>query len=76
MIKLRLPPLPKSQTVKVTISLSGELHTALQQYAEMHSEVSGERNDVTRLIPYMLELFIDGDRVFRRSRRVNCAKPT
>jgi hypothetical protein len=75
MTKLRLPPLPKSQTVKVTVSLSAELNAALEQYAELHSQVSGERNDLTRLIPYMLEAFIESDRAFRASRRAERTKP-
>ena len=67
MTKLRLGPLPKAQQVKITIKLSSELKQTLDRYAEMHSASTGERNDAVRLIPYMLQAFMEGDREFQKA---------
>ena len=67
--KLRLGPVPKAQPVKLTITLSAELKATLDRYAEVHSQSNGEKNDVERLIPFMLEAFIASDREFKRAGR-------
>lgn len=67
--KLRLGPLPKAKPVRLTITISAELKATLDRYAEMHSQSNGETNDITRLIPYMLETFVDRDRAFQQSCR-------
>jgi len=67
--KLRLGPLPKAQHVKITITVTAELKELLDRYAEVHSQSNGEKNDVTRLIPYMLASFINGDRAFRGTKQ-------
>ena len=67
--KLRLGPLPKVQPVRITISVTAELKAILDQYADLHSQSTGEKNDVERLIPYMLEAFIAKDRGFRTAAR-------
>lgn len=64
-MKLKLGPLPKNETVKVTVQLSGELKSKLEQYAHLHSEAFGRRVDATALIPLMLQTFMDRDRGFR-----------
>ena len=66
--KLRLGPVPKAQQVKITLSVSAELKETLDRYAAVHSSATGEQNDVERLIPYMLEAFMAGDRAFRSTR--------
>lgn len=63
--KLRLGPVPKARPIKMTITLSAELKATLERYAEVHSQSNGEKNDVQRLIPFMLEAFIASDRGFR-----------
>lgn len=63
--KLKLGPLPKAQPVKITILVSAELKATLDEYAALHAQSSGERNDVERLIPFMLDAFINSDRGFR-----------
>lgn len=67
--KLRLGPVPKAQPVRLTITLTAELKATLDRYAEVHSQATGEKNDVERLVPFMLEAFVAGDRGFRRARR-------
>ena len=63
--KLRLGPLPKAQPVRITITLTAELKETLDRYADIHAASNGEKNDVERLIPFMLEAFMLGDRAFR-----------
>ncbi|MFS2204070.1 DUF2274 domain-containing protein [Variovorax sp. Varisp36] len=64
--KLRLGPLPKAEVVKLTISVSAELKTTLDRYAELHSREYGKIVDATALIPHMLYTFMARDREFRK----------
>lgn len=66
--KLRLGPIPKTETVRLTITLSAKLRTDLDRYAELHAQAWGEPVDAATLIPYMLETFIVRDRGFRKAR--------
>jgi len=66
--KLRLGPLPRSEMVKLTISISAATKVALEQYASLHSQLHGESIDAVALIPYMLEEFIERDRGFKALR--------
>jgi hypothetical protein len=63
--KLRLGPLPKTETLKITFTCTGVLKVELERYAAMHSQAYGEPVDAVTLIPYMLETFIARDRAFR-----------
>jgi hypothetical protein len=69
--RLRLGPLPRTESIKLTVSLPAELKTCLDDYAAAHSRVHGEAVDAATLIPHMLQLFIARDRGFKalRSRR-------
>jgi len=69
MTALRLGPLPKTETLKLTISLTVELKAQLDRYAELHSQTWGETVDATALVPHMLEAFMARDRGFRQSFR-------
>ncbi|WP_027793694.1 DUF2274 domain-containing protein [Paraburkholderia acidipaludis] len=64
--KLRLGPLPDTQTVKLTFTCSAILKTDLDRYAALHAQTYGEAVDAATLIPHMLEAFIAGDRNFKR----------
>lgn len=64
--KLRLGPLPKSDSVKVTFLCPVELKDHLESYAALHSQTYGEKVDVMALIPHMLHAFISRDRLFKR----------
>ena len=66
--KLRLGPLPKTESVKLTFACPAGLKTDLDRYASLHAQTYGETVDAATLIPYMLEAFMAGDRGFRRSR--------
>ena len=65
--KLRLGPLPKTETVKLTIALTAALKADLERYAALHAQTYGEPVDTTTLIPHMLEAFIARDRGFRKA---------
>ncbi len=66
--KLRLGPLPKTESVKLTFACPASLKTDLDRYAALHAQTYGEAVDAATLIPHMLEAFIAGDRGFRRGR--------
>ncbi|MGN4074324.1 DUF2274 domain-containing protein [Burkholderia gladioli] len=68
--KLRLGPLPKTESVKLTFACPAALKADLDRYAALHAQVYGEAVDATTLIPHMLEAFIAGDREFKRGRGV------
>lgn len=65
--KLRLGPIPKTETVKLTIALSTTLKTNLDRYAALHAKVWGQPISMAALIPFMLETFIARDRGFRKA---------
>jgi hypothetical protein len=64
--RLRLGPLPKAKVVKLTVTMTAELKSALEHYAELHSQLHGEKVDAAVLIPHMLAAFIARDRVFTK----------
>lgn len=63
--KLRLGPLPRTEPVKLTITLSAELKTTLDRYAALHAQTYGEQVDAAALVPHMVEAFMARDRGFR-----------
>ena len=71
--KLRLGPLPKTETVKLTIALTTALKSDLERYAALHAQTYGEPVDAATLIPHMLEAFIARDRGFKRAARPRTA---
>ena len=64
--QLRLGPLPKTESVKLTFSCSATLKAELDRYAALHAQTYGEAVDAATLIPHMLEAFMARDRGFRR----------
>jgi len=65
--KLRLGPLPKTESIKLTFACPGCLKADLDRYATLHAQTYGEAVDAAALIPHMLEAFMAGDRGFRKS---------
>lgn len=63
--KLRLGPLPKTESTKLTFACSVGLKADLDRYAALHAQAYGEMVDAATLIPHMLEAFMAGDRGFR-----------
>lgn len=64
--KLRLGPLPKTESVKVTFACPASLKVDLDRYAALHARTYGEAVDATTLIPHMLEAFMARDRAFKK----------
>jgi hypothetical protein len=63
--KLRLGPLPSTDTVKLAVTLSVGLKAQLDRYAALHSETWGEAVQAADLIPHMLTQFILRDKAFK-----------
>ena len=68
--RLRLGPLPKTETVKLTFTCTVVLKAELERYAVMHSQAYGESVDAITLIPYILETFMARDRAFKKAEGV------
>lgn len=66
--KLRLGPLPKTDTVKLTFACSADLKSDLDRYTALHARTYGEAVDTATLIPHMLAAFMAGDRGFKKAR--------
>lgn len=66
--KLRLGPLPRLESTKLTFACPASLKQDLDRYAALHAQTYGEAVDVVTLIPLMLEAFMAGDRRFRSCR--------
>lgn len=64
--KLRLGPLPKTESVKLTFACPASLKADLDHYAALHAQAYGETVDAVALIPHMLEAFMAGDRGFKK----------
>lgn len=65
--KLRLGPLPKTESTKLTFVCPASLKADLDRYAALHAQTYGEAVDAAVLIPHMLEAFMAGDRGFKRA---------
>ena len=63
--KLRLGPLPRTETVKLTITLTAALKADLERYAALHAQTYGEPVDTVTLISHMLTVFMARDRGFK-----------
>jgi hypothetical protein len=63
--KLRLGPLPSTDTLKLTITVPVGLKAQLDRYAALHSETWGETVLSADLIPHMLTQFILRDKAFK-----------
>jgi hypothetical protein len=66
---LKLGPLPKHSTVKVTIVLAELLKEELDAYAAEHGKLHGKPVETAELIPHMLEAFLRADRAWCRLRK-------
>ncbi|CAL5242290.1 hypothetical protein PASLES2_13100 [Pseudomonas aeruginosa] len=69
--KLRLGPLPKLESTKMTFACPASLRADLDRYAALHAQTYGEAVDAATLIPHMLEAFMAGDRGFKRTHAMN-----
>ena len=72
---LRLGPLPKTESTKLTFNCPASLKSDLDRYAALHAQTYGEAVDAATLIPYMLEAFMAGDRGFRKGTTAKTTTP-
>ncbi|CAN7367122.1 DUF2274 domain-containing protein [Acidovorax sp. LjRoot129] len=63
--RLSLGALPRSDAVKLTVSLPADLKAQLDDYAAMHGRVYQLPVDAASLVPHMLAAFIARDRGFK-----------
>lgn len=73
--RLRLGPLPRSESVKLTFACPVSLKADLDRYAALHAQTYGETVDAATLIPHMLEAFMARDRGFRRGKEEGSWSP-
>ena len=73
--KLRLGPLPKTEVVRMTITLPAKVKADLDRYAALYTSAFGEPVDAAVLAPHMLAAFMDHDRAFRRARQGTSLEP-
>lgn len=69
MAELKLPKLPDRTPVRMTISLSPDLHESLTAYAGLYAQTYGREEPLAELVPAMLTSFLESDRAFSRRRR-------
>jgi hypothetical protein len=65
MTDLKLGPLPKNETVRLSITVTKPLKDALDLYAQEYSKAY-EPTDTATLIPHMLEAFLRSDKAFMK----------
>ncbi|WP_136661848.1 DUF2274 domain-containing protein [Nitratireductor sp. XY-223] len=65
MTQLKLGPLPKVETVRVSVTMETTLKEALDLYAADYAELY-EPVEAAVLIPHMLEAFLRSDRAFMK----------
>jgi len=73
--KLRLGPLPKTESTKLTFTCPASLKANLDRYAALHAQTYGETVDAVTLIPHMLDAFMTGDRGFRKGAAARSIPP-
>lgn len=73
--KLRLGPLPRLESTKLTFTCPASLRANLERYAALHAHTYGEAVDAATLVPHMLEAFMAGDRGFRRGDKPKASTP-
>ena len=69
MSELKLAKLPDRKPVKIGITVSAGLNKKLDAYAAAYKGAYGNEEKVSDLIPFILEQFLDGDRLFKGRRR-------
>lgn len=69
MTVLKLGKLPDREAVKITFTASPELKAALNDYAEIYQRSYGQQESVADLIPFMLAVFMEGDKAFQKARK-------
>ena len=67
---LKLAKLPDRTPIKLAMTITPDLHQALQEYAALYASAYGREEPVAELVPAMLAAFLEGDRGFARARSI------
>lgn len=68
MADIKLARLPDRTPVKLTITVTPDLHLALADYAAIYQQTYGEAQAIIELVPHMLAAFLASDRCFAKAR--------
>lgn len=68
-MKIKLGKVPDTRTTKLSIFLSAELKSQIDDYAKLYFQTWQQELGATDLIPHILEQFLATDRVFRKWRK-------
>jgi hypothetical protein len=68
MVDIKLARLPDRTPVKLAITITPDLQSALNDYAAIYAQAYEREEPVTELIPAMLTSFLESDRNFARAR--------
>lgn len=68
-MSLKIGAIPDRTPVKLSLSLSPDVHDALQDYASIHAKEFSQNAQVTDLAALMIERFLESDAQFKRARR-------
>lgn len=69
MAELKLRKLPERTPLKLSISITPGLGSALALYAELYERQYGNKESIADLIPAMLDSFLASDRAYLKARR-------
>jgi hypothetical protein len=73
MKKIKLSKLPDRVPVKLQVTLAPDLAARLRDYADLYEQTYGVREELSELVPFMLEAFLSSDPEFRRAGRAKSA---
>ena len=65
---LKLAKLPDRTPIKLAITITPDLHQALQEYAALYASAYGREEPVAELVPAILSAFLLTDRSFTKAR--------
>lgn len=68
MVDLRLGKLPDRTPVKLSVTVTPDLHRALSDYATIYNQAYGQSEPIAELVPHMLAAFLASDRQFAKAR--------
>lgn len=68
MAAIKLAKLADTTPVKLSITVTPDLHAALTDYAGLYAQAYGSTAAINDLIPPMLANFLDSDREFQKAR--------
>lgn len=68
MVDIKLGRLPDRTPVKLAITITPDLQSALNDYAAIYAEAYGREEPITELNPAMLTSFLESDRGFGKAR--------